>query len=388
MSSNPFWGDDWESVRSLWPLAPDVAHCNHGSFGAVPHPVLEVQDEYRSRMAKNPVSWFAREMPDLVKQARMAVAAFLEAQPDDIGFVNNVSAGVSAVVQSLHLKPGAEVLSSNHIYGAVSYALDRLCARTGAVRVVADIPYDATNEEVAKVFAQHCSERTSLVVVDQVTSSTARRFPVQEVVRAAHEVGAVALVDGAHAPGMLPVNVPALGADFWTGNLHKWACAPPGSALLWVAPEWQEQMLSLVVSWSEHDGFPLSFEHVGTDDLSAWLAAPVALELLGSLGWERVRSHNETLVCWAQSTVAEILGIKPERLRHDPGISMATVPLPSANICSKEEAKALQDHIAKLGVETAISSWSGGTLRLSSHVYNRPSDYQRLGLAVRECLLR
>jgi isopenicillin-N epimerase len=369
-------------------LDPEVAHCNHGSFGAVPEPVLNAQDEFRARMARNPVRWFSRDMPGMVAEARAEIASFLGAQPGDLAFVSNVSAGVSVVAQSLHLEPGDEVLSSNHIYGGVSYGLDRLCLRTGAVRVVAQVPFKASNEEVVEIFARHCSGRTGLVVVDQVTSPTARHFPVEEVVRVAHDVGAVVLVDGAHVPGMLPVDVPAIGADFWTGNLHKWACAPAGTGALWVAPEWQEQMLSLVVSWAEPDGFPLSFERVGTNDLSAWLAAPVALRLLGSLGWERVRSHNEALVHWAQSTVAEILGTEPGRLRHDPGVSMATVPLPNGRIESEEQARALQVQVANFGVETVVTPWAGGTLRLSAHVYNQPADYQRLGLAVRDCLSR
>lgn len=388
MSANPFWGDDWEDVRRLWSLDPEVAHCNHGSFGAVPLPVLDAQDEFRARMVRNPVRWFSREMPGLVAEARAEIAAFLGSEPRDMAFVSNVSAGVSVVAQSLHLEPGDEVLSSDHIYGAVSYGLDRLCARTGAVRVVAQVPLSASNEDVVEIFAHHCSPRTGLVVVDQVTSPTARRLPIEDVARVAHGVGAAVLVDGAHAPGMLPVDVPAIGADFWTGNLHKWACAPAATGVLWVAPEWQKQMLSLVVSWDEPEGFPASFERVGTNDLSAWLAAPAALRLLESLGWGRVRSHNEALACWAQATVAEIIGTDPAELHHDPGTSMATVPLPNGRIESKEQARAFQVELADLGVETVVTPWTGGTLRLSAHVYNQPGDYRRLGEAVRDCLSR
>ncbi len=214
-------------------------------------------------------------------------------------------------------------MSTNHAYGAVSSALDRLSARTGASRVVAHVPFDTTDEEVVAIISEHCSERTALVVLDQVTSPTARRFPIEPVACVAHRFNAALLVDGAHAPGMLPLEVPKLGADFWVGNLHKWACAPPGTGVLWVAPQWREQMLSLVVSWGEAEGFPTSFERVGTDDLTAWVAAPYSLRLLGSLGWDRVRAHNEALVVWAQATVAEILGPQASELRHDPGISMA-----------------------------------------------------------------
>lgn len=388
-NANPIWGDDWEEVRRLWPLDPDVAHCNHGSYGAVPGPVLEVQDGFRAQMVANPVRWFGRESPRLVSEAREEVARFVGGSPDDVAFVNNVSAGVSAIVHSMALGPGDEVVSSDHIYGAVSSALDRLCARTGATRVVAEVPFEASDEEVVAIFAKHCSDRARLVVVDQVTSPTARLFPVAGVAQAAHDAGAAVLVDGAHAPGMLPLDVPAIGADFWTGNLHKWACAPAGTGALWVAPPWQDRMRSLIVSWGEADGYPLSFERVGTEDLSAWLAAPSALELLGSLGWDRVRGHNAALVEWAQATVADILGVAPGKLRHDAGLSMAIVPLPPGRADTPEQTKAVQHHLQSLGVEMAIGCWGGhGRIRLSAHVYNRPSDYERMAMGVRDFLAR
>ena len=385
--ANPIWGDDWDEVRRLWPLDPEVAHCNHGSFGALPGPVLAAQNELRSRMAANPMRWFDRELPGLLIEARAEVAEFIGAGPEEVGFVSNVSAGVSAVAQSLALGPGDEVLSTNHAYGAVSSALDRLCSRTGATRDITDIPVDSTNEEVVGIIAEHCSERTALVVVDQVTSPTARRFPIEAIARLAHQYGAAVMVDGAHSPGMLPLEVPTIGADFWVGNFHKWACAPAGTGALWVAPPWREQMLSLVVSWGEADGFPRSFDRVGTDDLSAWLAAPCSLRLLGSLGWDRVRAHNEALVCWAQATVGEILGVPTAEFRHDAGVSMAIVPLPPGIAGTREEAHAIRAKMAAQGVEMAVRSWNGrGGIRLSAYVYNRPADYERMAMGVRDIL--
>ncbi len=386
-SANPIWGDDWEEVRRLWILDPEVAHCNHGSYGAVPGPVLAAQNELRNRMAVHPQRWFFRECPGLVTEARGEVARFIGAGPEEVAFVSNVSAGVSAVVQSLTLEPGAQVVSTNHAYGAVATALDRLCARTGATRVVAEVPVDSTDEEIVAIVAEHCSERTGLVVVDQVTSPTARLFPIKAVAALGHRFGAAVLVDGAHAPGMLPLDVPSYGADFWTGNLHKWACTPAGTGALWVAPEWRERMLPLVISWAELDGFPLSFERVGTDDLTAWLAAPITLDLLGSLGWERVRAHNEALVCWAQATVAEALGVPSSELRHDAGLSMARVPLPPGLADTREQTRALQEHMVAMGVEMGVGAWDDhGAIRLSAQVYNRPSDYERMAIGVRDYL--
>jgi isopenicillin-N epimerase len=387
MGANPIWGDDWDNVRGLWLLDRGVAHCNHGSFGALPAPVLVAQEKIRRQMAVNPMRWFVRELPELIVAARAEVAAFLGADADDLAFVSNVSAGVSAVAQSLQLSPGDEVLSSDHAYGAVSYALDRLCARTGARRVVAGIPYQCSDDEVVAAFAERCTERTRLVVVDQVTSATARRFPVEEVAMLAHRVGARVLVDGAHAPGMLALDVPGLGADFWVGNLHKWACAPAGSGALWVDPQWRQEILSLVVSWNEPDGYPSSFDSVGTADLSGWLATPEALRTLGSLGWDRVRAHNEALVAWAQRRVAEILGLPASDLRHDPGVSMALLFLPAGAADSLEQAYKLRDQMAEAGVEMAMGCWNGrGTVRLSAQVYNQPSDYERLATGLRDLM--
>ena len=246
---------------------------------------VAAQDEFRAQMMANPMRWFDRELPGLVAEARTDVAGFLGANPEQLAFVSNVSAGVSAIATSLRLELGDEVLSTDHIYGAVSSAVDRLCARTGATRVVADVPVECSEDEVVDIFADHCSERTRLVVVDHVTSVTAKRFPIERLAHLAHQRGAMILVDAAHAPGMLPVDVPEIGADFWVGNLHKWACAPPGTGVLWVAPAWQEQMLPLVVSWGDADGFPNSFDRVGTDDLSAWLAAPSALWLFAKIAF-------------------------------------------------------------------------------------------------------
>ncbi|MBO0879713.1 MAG: aminotransferase class V-fold PLP-dependent enzyme [Mycobacterium sp.] len=389
MSGNPIWGEDWDQVRRLWLLDPEVAHCNHGSFGAVPGPVLMRQNEFRARMAANPMRWFHRELPGLVTQARTEVAGFLGASAEGIAFVTNVSTGISAIAQSLALRPGDEVLSTNHVYGSVSLALDRLCARTGAVRVAAQVPVECGDDEVTAIVAEGCTEKTALVVIDQITSATARRFPVEAVAKVARQVGAAVLIDGAHAPGMLPVDVPQIGADFWVGNLHKWPCAPAGTGVLWVAEPWRERILPLVVSGNENAGFPAAFDRVGTNDLSAWLAAPSALQLLGALGWDRIRTHNESLVHLAQSTVAEILGVPPSDLRHDAGLSLAVVPLPRGLADSRAATRALQDHMAGIGVEMQIPNWNGrGTIRLSAHVYNSPSDYERMALGVRDYLRR
>jgi isopenicillin-N epimerase len=381
--ANPIWGNDWEEVRRLWLLDPAVAHCNHGSFGAVPEPVFAEQEAYRRRMVVNPMEWFHGEMPPLIVKARGEVAEFIGARPEDTAFVHNVTVGVSAVLASLDLHPGDEVVSTNHIYGAVNLAVERLCARTGAVRAIAAVPLGAGDEEIAAAVLNSCNERTALVVIDQITSPTARLFPVQAITAAAHELGAAVLVDGAHAIGMLPVDVPSIGADFWTANLHKWPCAPAGSGVLWVDPAWQSRVQPTVVSHGDREGFPLAFDRVGTDDLTAWITAPSALRLLAELGWTRVRRHNELLVRMGQMTVGEALDIPSDHLRHDPGLSLALVPLPVDAIRDRDSAQDLQRFLTARGVEVTIPAFAGQhSIRLSAHVYNCPEDYERVAAGV------
>jgi isopenicillin-N epimerase len=386
---NPIWGADWEDVRRLWLLDPTVAHCNHGSFGAVPASVLAEQEELRRRMAVNPMKWFHSEMPTLVVKARGEVAEFIGARPEDTAFVNNVTVGVSAVLASLQLEPGVEVVTTNHIYGAVNLAVERLCGRTGATRVIVDIPLDASDDEVSAAVLDHCSARTGLVVIDQVTSPTARLFPVQAIAAGAHEYGAAVLVDGAHAVGMLPVDVPSIGADFWTANLHKWPCAPAGSGVLWVDPSWQSRIHPTVVSHADLESFPLPFDRVGTDDLTAWIAAPSSIRLLSELGWSRVRHHNSLLVQEGQRIVGEALDVAPDQLRHDAGLSLALVPLPVDGVPDRATAQDLQEFLSARGVEVPIPPFGGQhSIRLSAHVYNRPGDYERLADGVIEYLSR
>lgn len=381
---NPIWGEGWEEVRALWSLRGDVAHLNHGSYGAVPVSVQRHQARLRQDMEANPVRWF-RQQPEAVARARAALAAFLEADPEGTALVVNATAGVSTVLASLAgmsggLGPGDEVLLTDQGYGAVAFAAARAARRSGASVVAAAVPAHAAPGDVVEAVLGAVTGRTRLAVLDHVTSPTAREFPVAQLVEGLHEAGVPVLVDGAHAPGQLPVSVDVLGADFWVGNFHKWACAPRGTAALVVARPWRDAMQTLVVSWGEPDGFPRAFDRVGTADLTPWLAAPSALELLGGLGWDRLRAHNTALAAYGQQVVTGALGVDGDDLWGDPGLSMRVVPLPAGVAPSEEAARALAEDVAKrLGAEVAITAWRGrGLLRLSAHAYNAPADYERL----------
>lgn len=378
--ANELWGDDWAQVRALWPLESTVAHLNHGSFGAVPSVTLQEQQSWRERMEGNPVRFMVRELPDAVRTARAEVAAFLGTEADAIGFVRNATTGVSTVLAAQRLGSGDELLLTDHAYGAVQIAARRWADRAGARVVTVDVPLEAEDAEVAELVLGHVTDRTRLALIDQVTSPTARQLPLVSLVPALRQRGVPVLVDGAHAAGMLRVEVDRLGTDYWVGNLHKWCCAPRGTAVLHVAPEHRAQVLPLVASWGEADGFPHAFDWVGSDDLTAWLAAPRSLRLLDQLGWERVRRHNVELAVQGQRTVGQALGLDVGALPRHAAVSMQLVPLPAGVASDQAAAATLQAAIGEqIGVEVAVTSWYGqGYLRLSAHVYNAPNDYERL----------
>ena len=370
-------------ARLLFSLDPAVSYLNHGSFGAVPISVQRTQQRLRDETEANPLKFFVQGLHDRVIHTRRHLATFLGADPDGSALVPNTTAGVSLVLQSVRLGPGDEVLLTDHAYGAVALAARRQCRRTGATARTVAVPLDAPDSEVvSRVRNALRPGRTKLLIIDQMTSPTARAFPVREMTAAAREHEIPVLVDAAHAPGMLPVDVAAVGADFWVGNLHKWAFAPRGTALLAVAPDWRRRIDPLVVSWQQDYGFPSSVEFQGTVDYTAWLSAPAGLFVLRTLGVDTVRAHNAALAAYGQRVVGAALGLTPADLPEpgSPSASMRVVPLPAGLATTYPEAHALRQHIAdKLATETSINAWGGrGWLRLSAQVYNRPDEYDRL----------
>ncbi|MEU8287288.1 aminotransferase class V-fold PLP-dependent enzyme [Micromonospora sp. NPDC048905] len=372
-------------ARLLFSLDPAVSHLNHGSFGAVPIAVQRAQQRLRDEMEANPLRFFTQGLVDRIAHTRRHLAGFLGADPDGSALVGNTTTGVAVVLQSLGLQPGDEVLSTDHGYGAVSLAIQRECRRTGAVSRVLPIPLDATDEQIVQIVRAGLRPgRTRLLVVDQVTSATAKLFPAAAIVGASHEQGVPVLVDAAHAPGMLATPVSGIGADFWAGNLHKWAYAPRGTALLTVAPRWRDRIEPLVVSWEQESGFPARIEWQATLDYTSWLAAPAGLFTLRSLGLDRVRAHNAALAAYGQRVVGDSLGVAPADLPDPggPGVSLRLIPLPPGTGTTIDAARALQARIGeRLATEVAVMSWNGrGWLRLTGQVYNTADEYERLAV--------
>ncbi|MEU7933216.1 aminotransferase class V-fold PLP-dependent enzyme [Micromonospora echinofusca] len=373
------------AARLLFSLDPAVSHLNHGSFGAVPLVVQRAQQRLRDEMEANPLRFFTQGLVDRIAHARRHLAGFLGADPDGTALVPNATTGVAVVLQSLGLRPGDEVLATDHGYGAVGLSVARECRRTGAVVRVLPVPLTAPDEEIVQlVRAGLRPGRTRLLVVDQLASATARFFPVAALVGVAREHGIPVLVDAAHAPGMLPTPVSDVGADFWVGNLHKWAYAPRGTAVLVVAPSWRERIEPLAVSWEQESGFPRRVEWAATQDYTGWLAAPVGLFTLRSLGLDRVRGHNAALAAYGQRVLGDALGVAPADLPHPggPGVAMRIVPLPAGLGTTFEAARALRERIAgRLATEVAVMAWNGqGWLRLCAQVYNTPDEYERLSV--------
>jgi isopenicillin-N epimerase len=385
MTSQPaaedsLWGAGWADLRRQWLIDPSVVFLNHGSFGACPTPVLERQSALRREMERQPVEFLWRRLSDLSAEARRVTAAFLRAGASTTAFVPNATTGVATVLAGLPVGPGDRIVLTDHAYPAVIKAVRKLCARTGAQADVRSIHLPLPDpEEVTAILTAGLDERVRLVVVEHVTSPTAAVLPVERVVAECRIAGVPVLVDAAHGPGMVPIDVGALRPDFWTGNFHKWVCAPKGAAVLWVAPGHQSAIRPLVPSHGYGGSFLDEFDWTGTHDPTPYLCIPEALSFFDRLGWERVRAHNHELVLYGRDVVAAAVGTGPMAADRAIG-AMAVVRLPPGVAVTEQQARALQAKLYEAArIEVPITAWNGiGLLRLSAQIYNHPSEYDLL----------
>jgi isopenicillin-N epimerase len=281
---------------SAWAIDPDLAYLNHGGFGATPVTILDGQRAWRTAMERNPVGFLVRELPELLESVRSRVAAFLGADPEGLVFVDNATTGTQTVIAQIRLATGDEVLTTDHCYPAVLAQLHRAVAAAGAQLRIVPVRLPAKSAEyVRDAVLSGLSARTRLVVVDHVASCSGLVFPVEEIVDRCRAQGVPVLVDGAHAAGMLPVDLGRLGADFWVGNMHKWVCAPKASAVLYTGTQWRESLRPLVASHGLALGYQPAFDWTGTRDPTAILAVPAALDFFDRAGWPDVRRHNNDL---------------------------------------------------------------------------------------------
>lgn len=367
--------------RALFTLDPTYSHLNHGSFGTVPRPVQEQQRRLHDEIESNPTRFYGGgTLPGRIDRARELIATVVGLDPTRCAFVPNATSGVSIVLDSIPLGPGDEIVRTDHAYGSVSMAVDRIAQESGArVRVVA-LPLSPTDDEVVAGILAEVTDRTRLVVVDFVTSPTAHVMPVEGVHAALRDRGIPLLVDAAHGPGLV-VRPPV--ADFWVGNLHKWAFAPRPTALLSVAPEWQDAIRPGVVSWAHAEGYPFRLEASGTGNPTPWLAAPVGARLLSDFGLETVIAHNSELAEYGQHVVGAALGLGQADLPQpggDVALPMRLVPVPRELVPTPEAAGELGARILNdLRIHVAMTSFGDRTLlRLSAQIYNRAEEYERL----------
>lgn len=368
---------------AAWALDPAVAYLNHGGFGATPVCVLEDQQAWRAALERNPTDFLTRRLPDLLAAVRTRVARFLGAAEDGLVFVDNATAGAQTVITQTRLGPGDEVVATDHCYPAVLTQLRRAAGIAGARLQITPVPLPAADPaRVAEAVICQLTPRTRMLVVDHVASCSGLVFPVNQIVAACRQAGVPVLVDGAHAPGMLPVDVDRLGADFWVGNLHKWVCAPKAAAVLYAAPQWRDELRPLVASHGHLDGYRQAFDWTGTRDPSALLAVPAALSFFHQIGWQAVWEHNNDLARRGAGLVAQRLGTHPPDTA--PGLAAAMRLVPLHDRLDEHDARALELRLSSdHGVVVPVTQHGGRSwLRVSAQLYNTLADYERLAAAL------
>ena len=375
--------------RDDWPLDFSVAFLNHGSFGSVPHAIHTEAEQWRKRYEANPIEWFGRRTPEEVRKAVTCVAELIGSSPERTGFVTNATAAVNAILRDIRLEAGDEVIVLSHGYGAVKQTIRHLVSMHDATMVEADIRLPvADKDSIAKAVEEAITSRTRLAVIDQITSPSALVIPIEPILKlcSAHDIPV--LVDGAHAPGMLERPADLSGAAWWTGNLHKWVCAPKGCAVLTASEDHVHETHPPIISHGYLDSFQSEFDWQGTRDFAPWLSAPAAIRFWDRYGGlSTVRARNHDLACKAHVMLVEQWGVEPiSPLDGSLLGSMATVRLPPS-ITERFGDRPFLDLIQRLfdefKVEVPIVEIDDDWLvRVSAQVYNDIEDYQRLADAI------
>lgn len=377
---------------SLWRLDPAVTFLNHGSFGACPAVVLDRQATLRAEMEREPVDFLSTHLPARLNAAREGFAPFLGADPQDLVFVPNATSGVNAVLRSLSFAPGDEILLTSHTYAACQKTVDFIVSRTGARAVVAPLPFPlASDAELVEPILGRVTPRTRLALLDHVTSPTALVLPVARLVAELRARGVETLVDGAHAPGMVPLALEKLGAAYYTGNAHKWLCAPKGAAFLYVRRDRQADLHALTISHGYPGGFRAEFDWTGTSDPTPWLCIPEAVRYLGTLlpgGWPEIMATNRALALAARSVLLERFGI-PSPCPESMVGSIASIPLPTpapGSPAARLDADGLCAWIRERGVRTWTYAHPVPLVRVSAQLYNNLDQFRRLADLLEEAL--
>jgi len=365
-------------------IRPDITFLNHGSFGACPRPVFETYQHWQHQLEADPVDFLGRRLAGLLREAREPLAAYIGTQGDQIVFVQNATLGVNIIARSLMLAlvPGDEVLATDHEYGAADRTWRFLCGQCGIkyLNHPISLPLESDEQMIEQLW-QGVTPRTKVLFISHITSPTALIFPLEKLCQRARAAGVMTVVDGAHAPGHIPLHLDALGADFYVGNCHKWLCAPKGAGFLYARPERQALLQPLIVSWgweSQTPGispFQDVFGWTGTDDPASYLSVPAAIAFQREHDWDAVRLACHELAASARQQISVLVGSEPI-CPDSPEWwgQMCAIPLPDGDEASLQ--KRLRD---EWSIEIPIFSWNGRRLiRLSLQGYNSPADIERL----------
>jgi isopenicillin-N epimerase len=383
-----------------WQLDPEVVFLNHGAFGACPIAVLEAQQAFRRQLEQEPLRFVMREYEPLLDRARTALAGFVGADPADLVFVSNATTGVNSVLRSLSFSPDDELLTTNHAYNACCNALKFVAERSGAKVVVANIPFPLDSEaQMTQAILSQVSPRTKLVLLDHVASPTAVIFPLSSLIQSLSAQGIDTLIDGAHAPGMLLLNLQSLGATYYTGNCHKWICAPKGAAFLYVQRDRQAHIRPLTISHganssrTDRSRFQLEFDWTGTQDPTAYLCVENAIAHIATLspqGWAGVMAHNRALALQARELLCAALE-QPVPCPAEMIGAITAIPLPQ-NFGMPATTVGGIDPVQnwlweKFQVEVPIIPWFNPTqklIRISAQMYNDLDQYRYLADALKQ----
>ena len=371
------------NIKDQFLIDDEVIFLNHGSFGACPRPVFEAYQNWQLELEQQPVDFLGRQAEHLMADARDQLAAYLNTAADNVVYFPNPTTAINMVARSLDLKAGEEILTTNHEYGAMDRTWRFLCGKSGAKYIKHPIPIPVSNhEDFVEAFWEGVSTHTRVIFISHITSPTALIFPVEEICRRAREAGIISIVDGAHAPGHVSVDLRFIDADIYTGACHKWLCAPKGSAFLYARPELQPILKPLVVSWgyeSDEPG-PSQFidyhEWQGTRDLAAFLSVPKAIQFQDEKHWDEVRLRCHQLAVNAHSEISNLTKMEPVSPSGSEWFGqMVALPLPGST-----EQKALKDRLyEEYQIEVPVYTWNEmPMIRLSFQAYNQPADLEVL----------
>ena len=381
------------SLLPLWPLDPAATYLNHGTVGVVPNRVAEAQQALRARIERHPSKFMLRDLwtftgsaagPTLMRQAAAEIAAFVGARAEDLVFVDNTTTGVNAVLRSTPFSAGDEIVVTDHLYGGLLTAVQYIARTSGATVRIVTLPYPAFDAAASvELIAGTVTSRTRLVIVEHIGAESGLVFPLGDIVRACKAKGATVLVDGAHVPGALPLDVSAIGADYYVANLHKWAMAPRSSAFMVVAPERQATLHPAVISWGLDQGFLQEFDWVGTRDPTPWLVAPEGVRFLHDLGYDALRKYNHDLAWHAAQYLSDRWNT-PLQIGESAVGCMVSVMTPESIGSTKPDAVRLRDRLLfDHGIEVQVHARAGRVwVRVSAQAYNDRTDIEKLAAAV------